>query len=188
MPGNTIILVEHDMQVIAACDWVIDMGPGAGDEGGKVIGFGPPEQIANLRQSKTGGFLKRKLAVFESGNSQDKKSKYTVPAGIHQKRRKARDKLDTIKTGGDFVDKVSYGHQARRTDFGLPGQGYFVKGEDSDHGMSIVFILPTKNNSGAVIQWQCLIGILKRIRSKETVSPEWTESSPSGTGRIRLRP
>ena len=64
--GNTIILVEHDMQVIAACDWVIDMGPGAGDEGGKVVGFGQPEQIANLRQSKTGGFLKRKLAVFES--------------------------------------------------------------------------------------------------------------------------
>ena len=37
--GNTIILVEHDMQVIAACDWVIDMGPGAGDEGGRGGGF-----------------------------------------------------------------------------------------------------------------------------------------------------
>jgi excinuclease ABC subunit A len=59
--GNTIILVEHDMQVIAACDWVIDMGPGAGDEGGRVIGFGEPEQIADLKESKTGIFLKRKL-------------------------------------------------------------------------------------------------------------------------------
>jgi len=59
--GNTIILVEHDMQVIAACDWVIDMGPGAGDEGGEVVGFGEPEQIAALEKSKTAAFLKRKL-------------------------------------------------------------------------------------------------------------------------------
>jgi excinuclease ABC subunit A len=59
--GNTIILVEHDMQVIASCDWVIDMGPGAGDEGGEVVGFGKPEQIANLKKSKTAVFLKRKL-------------------------------------------------------------------------------------------------------------------------------
>ncbi len=59
--GNTIILVEHDMQVIASCDWVIDMGPGAGDEGGEVVGFGKPEEIANLKKSKTAGFLKRKL-------------------------------------------------------------------------------------------------------------------------------
>ena len=59
--GNTIILVEHDMQVIAACDWVIDMGPGAGDEGGQVVGFGEPERVAELKQSKTAIFLKRKL-------------------------------------------------------------------------------------------------------------------------------
>jgi len=59
--GNTIILVEHDMQVIASCDWVIDMGPGAGDEGGEVVAFGKPEQIADLKQSKTAVFLKRKL-------------------------------------------------------------------------------------------------------------------------------
>ena len=60
--GNTIILVEHDMQVIAACDWVVDMGPGAGDEGGRVVGFGKPEEIADLKESKTGIFLKRKLS------------------------------------------------------------------------------------------------------------------------------
>ena len=59
--GNTIVLVEHDMQVIASCDWVIDMGPGAGDEGGEVVGFGKPEEIVNLKISKTAGFLKRKL-------------------------------------------------------------------------------------------------------------------------------
>ena len=59
--GNTVVLVEHDMQVIAACDWVMDMGPGAGDEGGKLVGFGTPEQLTAMDTSKTAVFLKRKL-------------------------------------------------------------------------------------------------------------------------------
>ena len=44
--GNTVLVVEHDMDVITASDWIIDIGPGAGDEGGKVVAFGPPEQVA----------------------------------------------------------------------------------------------------------------------------------------------
>ncbi len=59
--GNTVIVVEHDMQVIANCDWVIDMGPGAGDEGGKIIAAGTPLQIAETPESKTGKWLKKYL-------------------------------------------------------------------------------------------------------------------------------
>jgi excinuclease ABC subunit A len=59
--GNTIILVEHDMQVIASSDWVIDMGPGAGDEGGQIVVTGRPEQIMSDERSKTAVFLRRKL-------------------------------------------------------------------------------------------------------------------------------
>ncbi len=55
--GNTVVLVEHDMQVIAACDWVIDMGPGAGAKGGAVVAAGTPEHIAKSRKSKTGPYL-----------------------------------------------------------------------------------------------------------------------------------
>ena len=40
--GNTVIVVEHDMRVVAASDWVIDIGPGAGDEGGRIVAEGPP--------------------------------------------------------------------------------------------------------------------------------------------------
>ena len=55
--GNTVIVVEHDMQVIAACDWIIDMGPGAGDEGGLVVAAGTPKHIAADAHSKTGYWL-----------------------------------------------------------------------------------------------------------------------------------
>lgn len=55
--GNTVIIVEHDMQVIASSDWVIDMGPGAGDEGGKIVVVGSPMTIARSDFSKTGRFL-----------------------------------------------------------------------------------------------------------------------------------
>ena len=55
--GNTVIVIEHDMQVIASCDWVIDMGPGAGDEGGQIVAEGPPEKVASVRGSRTAPFL-----------------------------------------------------------------------------------------------------------------------------------
>tara|TARA_B100000929_G_scaffold285637_1_gene269539 strand:- start:664 stop:3177 length:2514 start_codon:yes stop_codon:yes gene_type:complete len=59
--GNTVVLVEHDMQVIAASDWVIDMGPGAGDEGGTIVVAGTPEEVAVSSTSKTASYLKEVL-------------------------------------------------------------------------------------------------------------------------------
>lgn len=60
--GNTVLVIEHDMQVIASCDWVIDMGPGAGDEGGRIIAEGPPQAIAMARGSKTAVYLAEYLS------------------------------------------------------------------------------------------------------------------------------
>jgi excinuclease ABC subunit A len=60
--GNTVILVEHDMRVIAASDWVIDMGPGAGEEGGRVVASGTPTEVASSSASRTAPFLARVLA------------------------------------------------------------------------------------------------------------------------------
>jgi excinuclease ABC subunit A len=57
--GNTVIVVEHDMQVIAQSDWVIDIGPGAGDEGGTVVAEGPPAKVARDTQSRTAKYLRR---------------------------------------------------------------------------------------------------------------------------------
>ena len=59
--GNTVVLVEHDMQVISASDWVIDMGPGAGDEGGTIVVAGTPEEVAASKTSKTASYLQEVL-------------------------------------------------------------------------------------------------------------------------------
>ncbi|MFN3430939.1 MAG: excinuclease ABC subunit A, partial [Candidatus Sericytochromatia bacterium] len=59
--GNTVIVVEHDMAVIAESDWVMDMGPGAGAEGGRVVAEGPPEQLARARGSRTAPYMARFL-------------------------------------------------------------------------------------------------------------------------------
>ncbi|MDN3488343.1 excinuclease ABC subunit UvrA [Pseudoalteromonas sp. APC 3694] len=55
--GNTVIMVEHDMQVASNSDWVIDIGPGAGDEGGLIVAQGSPEKVASVKASKTAPFL-----------------------------------------------------------------------------------------------------------------------------------
>ncbi|MEJ7731297.1 MAG: excinuclease ABC subunit UvrA [Polyangiaceae bacterium] len=60
--GNTVIVVEHDTRVMAASDWVIDVGPGAGDEGGRIVAAGPPEAIARNKASRTAPYLARFLA------------------------------------------------------------------------------------------------------------------------------
>ncbi|MFL5579008.1 MAG: excinuclease ABC subunit UvrA [Gemmatimonadaceae bacterium] len=59
--GNTVVVVEHDMRVVSASDWVIDVGPGAGDEGGRLVAAGPPETVARSRESRTAPYLARYL-------------------------------------------------------------------------------------------------------------------------------
>lgn len=60
---NTVIVVEHDLRVVAASDWVIDLGPGAGDEGGRIVVAGIPSAVANEKSSRTGIYLSRQLSV-----------------------------------------------------------------------------------------------------------------------------
>ena len=59
--GHTVVVVEHEMRVVAQSDWVIDIGPGAGDLGGKVVVSGTPLQVAKSKKSRTAPFLAREL-------------------------------------------------------------------------------------------------------------------------------
>ena len=56
--GNTVIIIEHNMDVIKSSDWVIDLGPEGGDEGGQIISCGTPESLVENKKSYTGQFLK----------------------------------------------------------------------------------------------------------------------------------
>jgi excinuclease ABC subunit A len=59
--GNTVLVIEHNMDVIKTADWVIDIGPRGGDKGGKIVAEGTPEEISNDPESVTGGYLKKYL-------------------------------------------------------------------------------------------------------------------------------
>ncbi len=60
--GNSVIVIEHNLDVIKTSDWVIDLGPEGGEKGGEVLGEGTPEQLSQNKKSFTGQYLKR---IFE---------------------------------------------------------------------------------------------------------------------------
>ena len=55
--GNSVVIVEHDLELIRSADWVVELGPGAGEHGGTVIAQGPPERLQRDRDSMIGPFL-----------------------------------------------------------------------------------------------------------------------------------
>jgi excinuclease ABC subunit A len=59
--GNTIVVIEHNLDVVKTADWIIDLGPEGGSEGGNIVASGTPEKIARVNQSFTGQFLKKIL-------------------------------------------------------------------------------------------------------------------------------
>jgi excinuclease ABC subunit A len=68
--GNTVIIIEHNLDVIRNADWLIDLGPEGGEDGGRLIAQGTPEQVARVKKSYTG----QALAHFFNGNGVRKKA------------------------------------------------------------------------------------------------------------------
>jgi excinuclease ABC subunit A len=60
--GNTVVVIEHNLDVIKTSDWIIDLGPEGGDEGGEIVASGPPEKVSKTKGSHTGKYLKAELA------------------------------------------------------------------------------------------------------------------------------
>jgi excinuclease ABC subunit A len=65
--GNTVVVIEHNLEVIKTADWVLDLGPEGGDGGGRVVAQGTPEEIAASTASHTGRFLREVLARRPAG-------------------------------------------------------------------------------------------------------------------------
>ncbi len=59
--GNTVVVIEHNLDVIKTADWIIDLGPEGGDRGGQIVAQGTPEDVVTVKESYTGQFLKRIL-------------------------------------------------------------------------------------------------------------------------------
>jgi excinuclease ABC subunit A len=57
--GNTLLVIEHNLDVVKTADWIVDLGPHGGDRGGEVVAVGTPEQVARAEDSATGAFLRR---------------------------------------------------------------------------------------------------------------------------------
>ena len=72
--GNTVVVIEHNLEVIKTADWVIDMGPEGGDAGGRIIAAGTPEDVARVKESYTGAYLHEVLGR-RAGGAQDKSGK-----------------------------------------------------------------------------------------------------------------
>jgi excinuclease ABC subunit A len=60
--GNSVVVIEHNLEVIKTADWIIDLGPEGGDKGGEIVAAGTPEQVAREKRSYTGAYLKPLLA------------------------------------------------------------------------------------------------------------------------------
>ncbi len=88
--GNTVLVVEHDSDTIKQADWVIDMGPGAGQHGGRVVAQGTPAQIARAKNSLTADFLAGRREI-------------SLPA----KRRQARGYIEIVEASGNNLKNIS---------------------------------------------------------------------------------
>ena len=62
MRGNTVVVIEHNLDLIKTADHIIDLGPEGGDNGGTIVATGTPEEVANMEGSYTGQYLKKVLA------------------------------------------------------------------------------------------------------------------------------
>jgi excinuclease ABC subunit A len=70
--GNTIIIIEHNLDVIRNADWIIDLGPEGGEDGGRLVAQGPPQQIARVKKSYTGQALAEYMAHSKWAGNGDK--------------------------------------------------------------------------------------------------------------------
>ena len=70
--GNTIVVIEHNLDVIKTADWIVDLGPEGGNGGGKIIAEGAPEQVAKMKGTYTGKYIKKVLSKGISARSRKK--------------------------------------------------------------------------------------------------------------------
>jgi excinuclease ABC subunit A len=82
--GNSVVLIEHNIDLVACSDWVVDMGPGGGEHGGQIVAQGTPEDLARNQQSQTGRYLK--IALEAAGMPVNRAPSNPPPASSRRRR------------------------------------------------------------------------------------------------------
>jgi excinuclease ABC subunit A len=90
--GNTVIIIEHNLDVIRNADWILDLGPEGGEEGGTIVAEGTPAQVAEVSGSHTATFLRRYFPAGESNNG----SAASIEASNGQPKRSTRRRSATV--------------------------------------------------------------------------------------------
>ena len=80
--GATVVVIEHDLDMIANADYVIDMGPGGGSAGGRIVAFGTPEEISQNKESITGKYLSHAGLPGLSASASDRESSASCSGGL----------------------------------------------------------------------------------------------------------
>ena len=117
--GNTVLVIEHNLDVIKQSDWVIDLGPEGGDAGGRVIATGTPEQVAEVEESYTGQFLRGVLPAPPLSRSDE----------LGRKRRRAGAAPGRMATPARLLsstsrcERLSMRPRERRRSRSAPGAG-----------------------------------------------------------------
>ncbi len=95
--GNTIIIIEHNLDVIRNADWIIDLGPEGGEEGGEIVAAGTPEQVAAAHGSHTAEFLRRHLPLLMPEISREPEKKARRGASVPDKLKKSKIEAVTVQ-------------------------------------------------------------------------------------------
>ena len=98
--GNSVLVIEHNLDVIKTADWVVDMGPEGGSGGGQVVAVGTPEQVAKVAASHTGMFLKKVLAAAKSPAKTPAKPARKQPAKTAAQKATTAASKTTARTAG----------------------------------------------------------------------------------------
>ncbi|MFC1756304.1 excinuclease ABC subunit UvrA, partial [Patescibacteria group bacterium] len=111
--GNTVIVVEHDMDTILECDHIVDFGPGAGEHGGEIVAEGTPEEIMDDKKSLTGQYLSGKKKVGQNGAKETSELQQLLED-------ETNNKVIKMVSGKTITLKGASGRNLRKIDFEIP--------------------------------------------------------------------
>ena len=136
--GHSVVVIEHNLDVMRACDWIIDLGPEGGDAGGRVVCTGTPAEVTKCAESRTGTALRTAgLAAFTGGRTAARARSGAAPRATAASRGKTREPLPGV-TDNAIVIRRAREHNLKNIDLSLPRDAFSVITGVSGSGKSTI--------------------------------------------------